>query len=281
MSLSTFDIILGDARRRGYAVGSLNIWDIYSARTVISTAERLRSPVIISLWRQELDLAGEQELYDLTLSFARKAGVPVAVFIDHAPEISEIERAIACGATSVMFDGSRFPLAENIALTRRAAEIAHAAGVSIEGELGHVGEEEGSLPDASWYTDPNEAERFTAETGIDALAVAIGNAHGVYRQEPKLALDILAEIGRRVNIPIVLHGGSGIPDDDIRRAIELGIAKVNIGAEGRIAFFTGLRASLAELPDEKFPHIILPPAIRSHAALVEEKIRVLMSDGKA
>jgi len=281
MSLSTFDIILGDARKRGYAVGSFNIWDIFSARTVIATAERLRSPVIISLWRQELDLAGEQELYDVTLSFARKASVTVAIFIDHAPDLAEIERAIACGATSVMIDGSRFPLAENIALTRRAAEIAHAAGVSIEGELGHVGEEEGSLPDASWYTDPDEAERFTAETGIDALAVAIGNAHGVYRQEPKLALDILAEIGRRVTVPIVLHGGSGIPDEDIRRAITLGIAKVNIGAEGRIAYFTALRAALAEMPNEKFPHIMLPPVFRAHAALVEEKIRVLMSDGKA
>lgn len=179
-----------------------------------------------------------------------------------------------------MFDGSHHPLAENIALTRRATELAHAAGISCEGELGRVGEEEGSLPDASWYTDPDEAERFVAETGIDALAVAIGNAHGVYRQEPKLALDVVAEICRRVSVPLVLHGGSGIPDADIRRGIALGIAKVNIGAEGRIAFFDALRASLAAQPTEKFPHLLLPPAIAAHTALVEEKIRVLMSDGK-
>jgi len=281
MALSTFEMMLGEARRRGYAVGSFNIWDIYSARTVISTAERLRAPVIISLWQKELALAGEQQLYDVVLSFAWASSTPVAVFIDHAPTLAEIERALARGATSVMFDGSRHPLAENIALTARATALAHAAGVSCEGELGHVGEEEGSLPDASWYTDPDEAVRFTTETGIDALAVAIGNAHGVYRRQPKLALDVLAEIGRRVRIPLVLHGGSGIPDADIRRGIEMGITKVNIGAEGRIAFFDALRASLAAQPTEKFPHLLLPPAIDAHARLVEEKIRVLMSDGKA
>ena len=282
MSLATFQEILGAAKRGGYAVGSFNAWDIYSARSIIATADRLHAPVIISLWQKELDLAGEKELYDLTLSFARAASVPVGVFIDHAPLIEDIERAIAFGATSVMIDGSHFPLDENIAFTARAAKIAHVASVSIEGELGRVGEEDGSNPDASWYTDPAEAERFVHETGIDALAVAIGNAHGVYQQEPKLALDVLAEIHRRVDLPIVLHGGSGIPDADIHRAIKLGIAKVNIGAEGRIAFFDGLRASLAALPDtEKFPHIILPSALEAHANLVEEKIRMLMSDGKA
>ena len=274
--------MLGEARRRKYAVGSFNVWDIYSARTVITTADRLRAPVIISLWQKELDLAGEKELYDVVLSFVRAAQVPVTVFIDHAQEIADIERAIRLGASSVMIDGSHYPLAENIRFTRQAVQIAHAAGVSIEGELGRVGEEEESTPDASWYTDPDEAEQFVRETGIDALAVAIGNAHGVYKQEPKLAFDVLEEIGRRIKIPIVLHGGSGIPDDDVRRAIGYGIAKVNIGAEGRIAFFDGLRGSLAALPtSEKFPHIILPPAIRAHAGLVEEKIRMLMSDGKA
>jgi len=281
MSLATFATMLTAARQRGYAVGSFNAWDIYSARTIISAAERLRAPVIISLWQKELDLAGEAELYGLTLSFARAASVPVAVFIDHAQSLAEIERAIALGATSVMIDGSHFPLEENIACTAQAARLAHAAGVSIEGELGRVGEEEGSTPDASWYTDPAEAECFVAETGIDALAVAIGNAHGIYRQEPKLALDVLAEIGRRVSVPLVLHGGSGIPDADLRRGISLGIAKVNIGAEGRVAFFDGLRASLTALPPtEKFPHRILPSALAAHAALVEEKMRVLMSGGR-
>lgn len=282
MPLSTFAVMLADARQRGYAIGSFNIWDIYSAKTVVATAELLHAPVIISLWQPELELAGEQQLYQVTRSFAQHASVPVAIFIDHAQSISEIEQAIACGATSVMIDGSHLPLEENIAFTASAARIAHAAGISIEGELGQVGEEEGSEPDACWYTEPGEAERFARETGIDALAVAIGNAHGLYRREPELAFSVLEEIGRRIGIPLVLHGGSGIPDTDIRRAIGMGIAKVNIGAEGRIAFFTGLRASLATLPPtEKFPCRILPPAIDMHARLVEEKMRVLMSIGKA
>jgi len=281
MSLSTFAVVLTAARRRGYAVGSFNAWDIYSAGTIIRAADRLRAPVIISLWQKELDLAGEKELYELTLSFAGAAAIPVVVFIDHAQSLADIKRAIGHGATSVMIDGSRHPLAENIALTARAAEIAHAAGASIEGELGHVGEEEGSTPDASGYADPAEAERFVRETGVDALAVGIGNAHGVYREKPRLAFDVLEEISRRVAVPIVLHGGSGIPNAELRRGIGMGIAKVNIGAEGRIAFFDGLRASLAALPPtEKFPHQILPPAIAAHARLVEEKIRTLGGEGQ-
>ncbi len=282
MPLATFKEILNDAKKRKYAVGSFNAWDIYSAKTIVSTAESMRSPVIISLWQPELDFAGEKELYELCVSFGRSASVPVAIFIDHAKELKDAERAIQFGATSIMIDGSHLSLNENITFTSHAAEIAHKAHVSIEGEIGVLGEEDGSEPDKAYYTDVQEAEFFVRKTGVDALAVAIGNAHGYYKKAPKLELDRLAVISSRVDVPLVLHGGSGIPSKDLRRAIEIGITKVNIGVEARSAFMTGLRKSLSELDvNEKFPHKIFPLALEFHANLIREKMIVLLSDGKA
>jgi fructose-bisphosphate aldolase class II len=278
MSLSTFGKMLTDAKEKKYAIGSFNAWDVYSAKSITLTAEMMRSPVIISLWQPELDFAGERQLYELCISFAKAVSVPVAIFIDHAKDIQAVERAIKMGATSVMIDGSHLPLKENIALTSRAAELAHRAGVSIEGEIGILGEEEGSEPDEKLYTDQHEAEVFVRDTGVDALAVAIGNAHGYYKKAPCLDLDRLTAIRSRVQTPLVLHGGSGIPPDDIRAAIDRGITKINIGAEPRTAFMDGLRASLAELDaSEKFPHRIFPPALERHARIIEEKMILLGS----
>ena len=281
MSLSTFQKMLADAKERKYAIGSFNAWDVYSAKNITLTAEKMRSPVIISLWQPELDFAGERQLYELCVSFAAAVSVPVAIFIDHAKDVQAVERAIRLGATSVMIDGSHLPLEENIALTARAAELAHSAGVSIEGEIGVLGEEDGSEPDEAFYTDEHEAEVFMRDTGIDALAVAIGNAHGYYKRAPRLDLDRLAAIGSRVDVPLVLHGGSGIPPNDLQAAIDRGITKVNIGAEPRTAFMDGLRESLAEADEsEKFPHRIFPRALERHAQLIEEKMVLLGSEGR-
>lgn len=281
MSLSTFQKMLADAKERKYAIGSFNAWDVYSAKNITLTAEKMRSPVIISLWQPELDFAGERQLYELCVSFAAAVSVPVAIFIDHAKDVQAVERAIRLGATSVMIDGSHLPLEENIALTARAAELAHSAGVSIEGEIGVLGEEDGSEPDEAFYTDEHEAEVFVRDTGIDALAVAIGNAHGYYKRAPRLDLDRLAAIGSRVDVPLVLHGGSGIPPNDLQAAIDRGITKVNIGAEPRTAFMDGLRESLAEADEsEKFPHRIFPRALERHAQLIEEKMVLLGSEGR-
>ena len=273
--------MLADAKERKYAIGSFNAWDVYSAKNITLTAEKMRSPVIISLWQPELDFAGERQLYELCVSFAAAVSVPVAIFIDHAKDVQAVERAIRLGATSVMIDGSHLPLEENIALTARAAELAHSAGVSIEGEIGVLGEEDGSEPDEAFYTDEHEAEVFVRDTGIDALAVAIGNAHGYYKRAPRLDLDRLAAIGSRVDVPLVLHGGSGIPPNDLQAAIDRGITKVNFGAEPRTAFMDGLRESLAEADEsEKFPHRIFPRALERHAQLIEEKMVLLGSEGR-
>ena len=208
--------------------------------------------------------------------------MPVAVFIDHAKTIEEVRRAIDYGATSVMIDGSHLALEDNIELTGRVVEIARRAGVSIEGEIGVLGEEDGSDPSEKFYTNINEADRFVTATGIDALAVEIGNAHGFYKKEPQLDFHRLAEIRRCLKVPLVLHGGTGIPDDDICHAISLGITKINIGAEGRKAFMDGLRGSLKNLPpDEKYPHKIYSAAIEAHAAVIEDKMKLFKSEGKA
>jgi fructose-bisphosphate aldolase class II len=181
-----------------------------------------------------------------------------------------------------MIDGSHLPLDENIAFTSAAAVIAHRAGVSIEGEIGILGEEDGQEPDESCFTDVHESELFVNNTGVDALAIAIGNAHGYYREEPKLDIDRLTEIGKRVDVPLVLHGGSGISAEDVGLAIERGITKINIGAEARTAFFTGLRRALQERgEDEKFPHRIFPLALEYHAGLIGEKMDLFRSAGKA
>jgi fructose-bisphosphate aldolase class II len=282
MPLATFKEILSDARRRKYAVGSFNIWDFYSAKGLITAAEKSRSPVIISLWQPELELAGYEELFGLCVSIGRSASVPVAIFLDHAKDILEIEKAIQLGATSIMIDGSHLSLKENVSLTSHAVEIARSAGVSTEAEIGILGEEFGSEPDEALYTDPQEAKRFVKETGVDALAVSIGNAHGYYKKEPKLDLNRLELIQSTVDVLLVLHGGSGLPPEDVQRAIEIGITKVNIGVEPRSVFMDGLRQSLLEGDkSEKFPHLIYPRAIELHQKYLQEKMHELHSSGKA
>jgi len=281
MPLATLEELLGRAQKEKYAVGAFNVWDMLSARSVVRATVELSSPVILGLWQPELDFAGESALYNVCTSLGESASVPVVVFIDHVAEIESIERAIDLGATSVMIDGSNLPLAQNIDLTSRAAEIAHRNEVSIEGEIGVLGEESGAEDAHGRYTDPEQAERFAAEAGVDALAVAIGNAHGFYTRAPKLDFDRLERIRARVRTPLVLHGGTGIPDRDLQHAIELGITKVNIGSDGRKAFVDPLRKSLAANPDEVFVAKLFTPALESHTAFIQEKMRILGSAGKA
>ena len=282
MALATFQQLLPTARKGKYAIGSFNVWDLYSTKTVVETAERLRSPVILALYDVELALAGEKQLYEVVLSYARQVSTPVAVFIDHAKSVDEIKHAMSFGLSSVMIDCSRFELAQNIMFTRQSVEIAHAARISIEGEIGTIGEEDRPDVDAKAYTDVDEARQFARETGVDALAVAIGNQHGFYRAEPKLDFDRLQAIASTVDCPLVLHGGTGIPTPDVQRAIEMGVAKVNIGAEGRLAYMTGLREGLAAAEsNEKFPHKLFPPAFQRHAELIEQKLHDFGSVGQA
>ena len=249
MSLVTMRELLPLARAQKRAVGAFNIANYETARAVILAAEREKSPVIVQLYMR---LFNSDKAYDLAGSLIRMAErcpQPVALHLDHGESVEQVENALKWGYTSVMFDGSRLPYEENVRLTRRSAELARAAGASCEGEIGHVG-----MGDETALTEPEEAEAFAAATGVDALAVSIGTAHGYYKSEPKLDIDRCRAIAERLpDVPLVLHGGSGTPLDQVRKAIENGIAKINVATEFQHTFLKSTEKELAALNGKFVP----------------------------
>jgi fructose-bisphosphate aldolase class II len=240
MTLVSLNEILIPARKGGYAVGAFEFWSLDSAQAVVEAAQEQEVPVILQAgWIECVFAGGIKYLYKIAKMVADDASIPVALHLDHAEDFTFICQAIEVGFTSVMIDGSSLPFAENVAITRRVVEVAHPVGVSVEAELGKLAGVEGyrdlSEEEAA-QTDPAEARLFIEETGIDALAVAIGTAHGFYKFPPKINLPRLQQIATQVNIPLVLHGGSATPDELVRQAIGLGIAKVNICTEFVAAF---------------------------------------------
>ncbi len=212
------------------------------------------------------------------------ATVPVVLHLDHGTSFAQTMLCLKHGFTSVMFDGSKYSLAENIAATRKVADVAHAMGASVEGELGKIGgtEDDISVDERdALFTDPAEAERFVSESGVDALAVAIGTAHGPYRGEPQLDFARLESINKRVKVPLVLHGASGVPAESIRKAIALGVCKINIDTELRQAFARGVRHVAQNKPEEYDPRKILAPAKEEMKKIVKEKMRLFGCSGKA
>jgi len=229
--------ILEDAQRGQYAVAAFNVYNLETVQAAIAVAERENQPVIIALGERYFPTVDVEGFAALVHTLAGKSRVPVALHLDHAYEKSSIVRAIRSGFTSVMYDGSKFELEENIVRTKAIVEIAHMAGVSVEAEIGSVArgafsdEEEGD----GTLTDPESARRFVAETGVDFLAAAIGTVHGMYTGEPKIDLALLERIRSAVNVPLVLHGGSGTPDEAITKAIRSGICKINVNTEVSMA----------------------------------------------
>lgn len=284
MSLTTTSELLARARQGGYAVGAFNCNNMEIAQAIVAAAEEEKAPVILQASQGAIKYAGLKYATALMHLAAREAGVPVAVHLDHGTSFEQAVQCIAAGFTSVMIDGSRFPLKENISLTRRVVEVAGSVGASVEGELGKIGgtEDDITVSDReAAFTDPQEARQFVEETGIDSLAVAIGTAHGIYRGEPRLDFDRLRQIREVVDVPLVLHGSSGVPDQAIRQAIALGICKVNIDTNVRQAFVEGVREVLAARPEEIDPRKILGPAREKMQKVVAEKIRLFGSSSKA
>jgi len=244
MSLESMVPMLARAQAEAYAVGLFDVHSLEGTLAVIEAAVEQRSPVIVAPFR-----ASRRAMTALIRELAEDAPVPIAVELDHGRDFKTVMECIRAGFTDVMLDASTEPYERNAALTRKAAEAAHAVGLGAEGELGHVGRGEayGDV-DArqSAFTRPEEAERFVAETGVDALAVAFGSAHGVYRGEPDLDLDLLDRIRERVELPLVLHGGSGLSDDDFRAAIKHGISKVNIYTNMALAAVGTMRKQLVD-----------------------------------
>lgn len=283
MSLATVAELMPQAEREGYAIGAFNANNLEFVQAIVAAAENQRSPVIIQASQGAIKYAGLEQITAMVKTAAEKASVPVALHLDHGTDFNQVMRCIRAGFTSVMIDASKFPLDENIALVRRVVEVAHAVGVSVEAELGRIGgtEEHVTVSEReAFFTDPEEAEVFVRATGVDTLAVAIGTAHGPYRGEPKLDFDRLSAIRARVNIPIVLHGSSGVPDDAIRRAVALGVRKINIDTDLRQGFMARLREVMAEHPEEYDPRKLLGPARDTLQKIIEHKMQVFGSAGR-
>lgn len=221
--------VLSDAQKNGYAVGLFNTIDTDMLEGAIAAAEELRSPIIIGTAEVLLPYGELQLIGPAMVNMAKNATVPVVVHYDHGLTFERCIEAMDIGFSSIMFDGSAGEESENLANTRKMVELAHSRGVTVEGEIGHVGNADtGDNETDDMYTTPEEAVNFVKETGVDALAVAIGTAHGAYKTKPQLDINRLTEIRASLDTPLVLHGGSGLSDDDFRNTIKAGIAKVNI-----------------------------------------------------
>lgn len=276
--------ILDAADKGGYAVGAFNVHTIEMLAPVLEVAEEKKSPVLLQFSYGSLTFIGAEAISVLVTHAARQAKVPVAIHLDHGDGFAQIMQGLRHGFTSVMIDASRLPLAENIALTRQVVEAAHAVGVSVEAEIGRVGGTEEHVTVNEWeasLSDPAEAEELVAKTAIDYLAPAFGTAHGFYKGEPKLDLDRLAEVNRRVSVPLVMHGGSGVPDTMVREAIKRGVAKVNVATELKDAWARALRDTLQAKPSEIDPRKLLAPAREAVKAVVRTKIDMVGSAGRA
>ena len=235
--LVTLKEILQDAAKKNYAVGAFNLLNLEMARGIVEAAEEERSPAILALAQIHLPYLPFDYAGLIMRDLAARASVPVCLHFDHGTDLGAIALAAQNGFSSVMYDGSALPYEENLRNTREAVRLVEGQNVSVEAELGHVGGGEDGLDDgyAANYTDPAQVRDFIERTGVDALAVAIGTAHGKYLRPPVLSIDLLAEIRAVSSVPLVLHGGSGLSNDDFTRAIQNGISKVNIYTELAVA----------------------------------------------
>lgn len=250
MSLVTTKQMLLDAQANGYAVGAFNIENMEMVMAVVGAAEEQKSPVIMQTTPSTVKYADFDYFYANVKVAAEKASVPVAIHLDHGNSFDLAMKAYRTGYTSIMIDGSHGSFEDNIALTKSVVEVCKNGNVPVEAELGKVGGKEDDLDGGDGgYTDPNEAKEFVEKTGVDSLAVAIGTAHGVYKGEPKLDLNRLSKIRELVDVPLVLHGTSGVSDEVVTECVNRGICKVNYATDLRIAFTNGVKKVLEANPD--------------------------------
>lgn len=271
MPLVTLRRLMDGAQAGGYAIGSFNCYNLETVQAVLEAAEEVAAPVSIQASQGAIRYAGLENLAALVQAAARRASVPVALHLDHGTDFALVVRCIAAGFTSVMFDGSQYEKDENIARTREVVKIARAAGVSVEGEIGKIGGVEDDIAVAerdAMLTPVDDAIEFFRATGVDCLAMSFGTAHGHYRLPPRLAFDRLAAVHQATGAYLVMHGGSGVPDQDVQRSIALGVRKINIDTELREAFFAALRQ--AEAGDD--PRRLLGTAREAMKERAREKL---------
>ena len=293
-------------RANGWAVGAFNVYNLESARAVIAAATNLRAPVMIQTSEGAVKHAGIANIASIVGRLAEETAVPVALHMDHGKSIEVARAAVEAGYTSVMIDTSRLPLEENIAATREIVEYAHARAVQVEAEIGQLAgiEDLGEVEAEATFTVPEEAVRFVADTGVDSLTITIGTSHGAFKfkGEPRLDFDRLAKIAGLIKNPIVLHGASavreedvafaerygaklpkatGVPEEFIKRAISLGVAKINTDSDLRLAALGRMRQVLAERPDIFNLYQLMGEVEEAVRDAVEARIRLFGSDGKA
>ena len=276
--------LLAVARENRFAVPAYNISSNMLLTGAIEAAEDANAPVIIAIHPDELAFVGTA-FVKFALEEAKNAAVPVVIHLDHGSSLEQIMTAIRAGFTSVMIDASELPLDQNIAACREVAALAHAVDVSVEGELGTIGEldeEAEAGADEVVFVDPDEVMTFVDATNVDTLAVAIGTSHGLYPKDmkPEIRLDLLREISAKVDIPLVLHGGSGNPDEEIASSVEMGICKINISADMKNAFYQKCREVLRD-PILREPSSIYPQCIDAMKVVCRQKFDLFKTTGKA
>ena len=267
--------LLATADKGGYARGAFNVYNLEGVRAVVAAAESLGSPAMLQIHPSALRHGG-LALIDLCLAAARNAHVPIGVHLDHSSSPDDMRAALDAGVPSIMADGSHLTFDQNIAFTAAMVQLAHARGAAVEAELGRLsGSEDGlTVPEyEARLTDPAQAAAFVAQTGIDALAVCIGNVHGRYIGTPRLDFERLAAVQRAVSVPLVLHGASGLPESAVRRAIENGVRKFNVNTEVREAYVTALRQGL-NAPEPPDLLDLMDAAVVAMQAVVVEKLQL-------
>ena len=278
--LVNLQTIIGMAEEGGYCIPAFNVYNTETIMGVIDAAEEAKAPVIIQVYPRLLNEEVGFYICPAIVAAAQRASVPICFHLDHGPSEWEVTRALRWGCTGIMLDGSVHPLDENIAITKHIVETCSAIGIGVEGEIGHVG----SVNDAAMeeFTDPEEAARFVKETGVTCLAVLIGNAHGHYKKTPCLDIERVKAIREATGgTPLVLHGGSGIPDDQVKAAIKAGIRKMNIGTDVCCAFADGTKETLDDPNRSLAIDLFMKHPIQTVKKLALEKIKLVGADGKA
>ncbi|EGQ0003212.1 ketose-bisphosphate aldolase [Listeria monocytogenes] len=281
--LYTMKDLLAVGKEHQFTVPAFNICSFDMLKAIMEEVEANNAPVILEIHPDEIEYLGDNFVATVR-EYAHKSKVPVVIHMDHGGTIKDVMRAIRNGYTSVMIDASRASYEENVALTKQVVELAHKVGVSVEAELGTIGNNgsaEGGA-DTIIYTDPDQAEDFVQRTGIDTLAVAIGTAHGLYPKDkkPELNMPLLKELNKRLDIPFVLHGGSGNPDKEVSESVQYGVRKVNLSSDLKSVFFEEVRRVLVDNPAMYEPNQVYPSANEKVKEVVRHKLHILNTTGQ-
>lgn len=282
MALVTSKEMLKKAQEGKYAVGAFNVENMEMVKAVLQAAEELQAPVMLQTTPSTVKYGTLETYFAIVAAEAKKVRIPVCLHLDHGNSYELAAQAIQAGYTSVMIDGSHEEFEKNVEITKKVAELAHACGIPVEAELGRVGGKEDDLEcDEDTNTDPEEAREFVERTGVDSLAVAIGTAHGFYAKTPVLDKERVSQVKEVVSIPLVLHGASGLSDEDIRECVERGMCKVNFATELRAAYTDAGKKLLAEKPETFDPKKLGVVGMEAVKELVKNRMKVCGCDHKA